>query len=94
VKGQSAVHQVVRILFLADTHLGIDLPRRPRIERRRRGHDFFANYERALQAARDLAVDAVVHGDDSRRPPGPDVTVGHAVSRCPGLKAGLGGGVP
>jgi DNA repair exonuclease SbcCD nuclease subunit len=58
------VHRVVRILFLADTHLGIDLPRRPRIERRRRGHDFFANYERALQAARALAVDAVVHGGD------------------------------
>jgi DNA repair exonuclease SbcCD nuclease subunit len=56
--------RVVRILFLADTHLGIDLPRRPRIGRRRRGHDFFANYERALQAARDLAVDAVVHGGD------------------------------
>ncbi|HET6948329.1 MAG TPA: metallophosphoesterase [bacterium] len=55
---------MVRILFLADTHLGLDLPRRPRIERRRRGHDFFANYERGLQAARDLAVDAVVHGGD------------------------------
>jgi len=35
-----------------------------RIERRRRGHDFFANYERALQAARDLAVHAVVHAGD------------------------------
>jgi DNA repair exonuclease SbcCD nuclease subunit len=58
------VQRVVRILFLADTHLGLDLPLRPRIERRRRGHDFFANYERALQAARDLAVDAVVHGGD------------------------------
>jgi len=58
------VHRVVRILFLADTHLGFDLPRRPRIDRRRRGPDFFANYERALQAARDLAVDAVVHGGD------------------------------
>jgi DNA repair protein SbcD/Mre11 len=55
---------VIRILFLADTHLGFDLPARPRIERRRRGHDFVANYERALQAARDLAVHAVVHGGD------------------------------
>jgi DNA repair protein SbcD/Mre11 len=55
---------VIRILLLADTHLGIDLPARPRIERRRRGHDFFANYERALQAARDLRVHAVVHGGD------------------------------
>jgi DNA repair protein SbcD/Mre11 len=55
---------LIRILFLADTHLGIDLPARPRIERRRRGHDFLANYERALQAARDLQVHAVVHGGD------------------------------
>jgi DNA repair exonuclease SbcCD nuclease subunit len=58
------VHGVVRLLLLADTHLGLDLPRRPRIERRRRGDDFFANYERALEAARDLVVDAVVHGGD------------------------------
>ena len=54
----------IRILLLADTHLGFDLPARPRIERRRRGHDFLANCERALQAARELAVHAVVHGGD------------------------------
>lgn len=54
----------VRLLLFADTHLGFDLPTRPRIDRRRRGHDFFANYERVLQAARDHAVDAVVHGGD------------------------------
>jgi len=54
----------VRLLLLADTHLGLDLPARPRIERRRRGHDFFANYERTLQAARDHEVHAVVHGGD------------------------------
>jgi len=63
----------VRILLLADTHLGIDLPARPRVERRRRGHDFLANYERALEAARRQAVHAVVHGGDvfyrSRVPP-------------------------
>ncbi len=62
--GGPAVQPAVRILLLADTHLGIDLPRRPRVERRRRGHDFAANYERALQAARDHAVQAVVHGGD------------------------------
>ncbi|HEY7567365.1 MAG TPA: metallophosphoesterase [Gemmatimonadaceae bacterium] len=55
---------VVRILFLADTHLGFDLPVRPRIERRRRGHDFLANYTTALQPALDSAVDLVVHGGD------------------------------
>ena len=53
-----------RILLFADTHLGFDLPARPRIARRRRGDDFFANYERVLQAARHHAVHAVVHGGD------------------------------
>ncbi len=62
--GARRLPPVIRLLLLADTHLGIDLPRRPRIVRRRRGHDFFANFERALQAARDHAVHAVVHGGD------------------------------
>jgi hypothetical protein len=39
---------IIRILFLADTHLGFDLPFRPRIQRRRRGPEFFANFKRAL----------------------------------------------
>jgi DNA repair exonuclease SbcCD nuclease subunit len=54
----------VRVLLVADTHLGFDLPFRPRIERRRRGHDFFANFETALQPALDGDVDLVVHGGD------------------------------
>lgn len=57
-------HAVVRVLFVADTHLGFDLPFRPRIERRRRGHDFFANFERALRPAYEGNVDLVVHGGD------------------------------
>jgi len=56
--------EVVRILLLADTHLGFDLPVRPRIARRRRGHDFLTNYATALQPALDGAVDLVVHGGD------------------------------
>ena len=59
--GQGAV---ARILLIADTHLGFDLPLRPRVQRRRRGHDFFANLDRALQPALDGEVDAVVHGGD------------------------------
>ena len=55
---------VVRILFLADTHLGFDLPLRPRIKRRRRGHDFLANYATALAPALAGEVDLVVHGGD------------------------------
>ena len=53
-----------RILFLSDTHLGFDLPMRPRVSMRRRGPDFFANYERALRAAVVGGYDAVVHGGD------------------------------
>jgi exonuclease SbcD len=64
---------VPRILLVADTHLGFDQPRRPRIERRRRGEDFFANYDRVLQAARAHQVNVLVHGGDvlfrSRVPP-------------------------
>lgn len=54
----------VRILLLADTHLGFDHPVAPRIRRRRRGHDFLANYLRALEPARAGEVDLVVHAGD------------------------------
>jgi DNA repair exonuclease SbcCD nuclease subunit len=54
----------IRILFLADTHLGFDLPTRARIQRRRRGHDFLANYATALAPALAGDVDVVVHGGD------------------------------
>jgi DNA repair exonuclease SbcCD nuclease subunit len=55
---------IVRILFLTDTHLGIDFPFRPRIQRRRRGPDFFSNFEKALAPALTGEVDCVVHGGD------------------------------
>ena len=55
---------IIRILLLADTHLGFDLPFRPRIKRRRRGPEFFANFEQALMPALKGEVDAVVHGGD------------------------------
>ncbi len=54
----------VRILFLADTHLGIDLPARPRVERPRRGDDFFESFERALAPAWRGETDLVIHGGD------------------------------
>lgn len=63
---------VIRILLLADTHLGFDLPVNPRVNRRRRGHDFLANYAAALQPALAGEVDLVVHGGDvfnRSRPP-------------------------
>jgi len=54
----------IRILFLADTHLGFDLPTRARVQRRRRGHDFLANYATSLAPALAGEVDMVVHGGD------------------------------
>ncbi len=54
----------MRLLFLSDSHLGFDFPFRPRIERRRRGPDFFANFQRALAPALRGRVDAVLHGGD------------------------------
>jgi DNA repair protein SbcD/Mre11 len=58
------VNERIRILFLADTHLGFDLPIRARVQRRRRGNDFLANYATALRPALDGQVDLVVHGGD------------------------------
>jgi len=54
----------MRVLFVSDTHLGFDLPTRPRVARRRRGHDFFENFDRALEPARCGEVDVVLHGGD------------------------------
>ena len=62
--GTSKKLSAIRILLVADTHLGFDLPVRPRVERRRRGHDFLANFQRALQPALRGEVDLVVHGGD------------------------------
>ena len=55
---------VIKVLLLADTHLGFDLPSRPRSERRRRGPDFFAMTRLALKPALCGEVDLVVHGGD------------------------------
>ncbi|HPN35617.1 MAG TPA: DNA repair exonuclease [bacterium] len=68
-----AFHNAVRLLFLADTHLGLDAPLRPRVQRRRRGADFMANYLKALTPALQQEVDLLLHGGDmffrSRVPP-------------------------
>ncbi len=55
---------IARILLLADTHLGFDMPIRPRVDRRRRGPDFFISYERVLDAVSVHRADLVVHGGD------------------------------
>lgn len=65
----------IRVLFLADSHLGIDLPLRPRVKRRRRGDDFLANYAAALEPARRGEADLVVHGGDVFDVPGVSASV-------------------
>jgi DNA repair exonuclease SbcCD nuclease subunit len=55
---------LLRVLLVADTHLGFDDPPHPRVERRRRGPDFLRNLELALEPALRGEVDAVVHGGD------------------------------
>ena len=54
----------VRILLLADSHVGFDLTLAPRVARRRRGHDFLANHSAALEPAVRGEVDLVVHAGD------------------------------
>lgn len=54
----------VRILVLSDTHLGVDLPARPRSERPRHGERFFASFEQAIAPAFAGELDLVVHLGD------------------------------
>ena len=67
----------VRILLLADSHIGFDLPVQPRVGRRRRGHDFLANYATALEPAFAGEVDLVVHGGDVFDRPTVDATAAY-----------------
>ncbi|MEM5775565.1 MAG: metallophosphoesterase, partial [Anaerolineaceae bacterium] len=53
-----------RVLLFGDTHIGLDFPLHPRIERRRRGDDFLRNFRLALRPALEGRVDAVIHGGD------------------------------
>jgi len=54
----------IRVVFCSDTHLGFDYPIRPRVDKPRRGPDFFANFQRVLDHARRTRADLVVHGGD------------------------------
>lgn len=55
---------MVRALLFGDTHLGFDLVAHPRVERRRRGLDFQANYERVVAHALWSQPDLVIHSGD------------------------------
>ncbi len=54
----------LRVLLLADSHLGFDLPLAPGSGGGGVGPDFLANYRRALEPALSGEVDLVVHGGD------------------------------
>jgi len=55
---------MLKIVFFADTHLGVDYPIKPKIEQRRRGNDFFDNYKKVLDYAVESKADLVLHGGD------------------------------
>jgi DNA repair exonuclease SbcCD nuclease subunit len=54
----------INIIFFSDTHLGFDYPLRPRVNKRRRGEDFFNNFETVLSYAKTKQCDLVIHGGD------------------------------
>lgn len=79
VTGGRAIPRSLKVLCVSDTHVGYDHPIRARVERRRRGPDFLANFERALLPAHRGEVDLVIHGGDlfhRSRPPAPIVAAG------------------
>ena len=53
-----------RIVVFGDTHLGFDTAVNARVERRRRGDDFDANFERVLTYTRETRADVLVHCGD------------------------------
>lgn len=60
-----------RILHLADTHIGADMPANPRYRGPRRGDDLVASYRTALQRALEYEVDLVIHAGDVFDRPNP-----------------------
>ena len=58
------IKQKVNIVFLSDTHLGLDYPLKPRIMRQHRGTDFFQNFETVLAYAVQIKADLVIHAGD------------------------------
>ena len=54
----------IHIVFFSDTHLGYDFPIRPRVVKKRRGQDFFRNFESVLSYTINNQIDLIVHGGD------------------------------
>lgn len=79
----------LRILHLADSHIGSQLPARPRRrDEWRRGDDIVQSYQRVLQRAREYDVDLVLHAGDVFDEPHPsDAAVTAAASPLLSLAA-------
>jgi DNA repair protein SbcD/Mre11 len=54
----------IKIIFLADSHLGFDFILRPKKEKRRRGPDFFTNFDKIIEYAKQVKADLIIHGGD------------------------------
>lgn len=83
---------MIRILHTADSHIGVDLPARPRRFGARRGDDIVRSFERVLALAQEHAADLVIHaGDlfDRSRP-----TAGAVMAATQPLRALAEAGIP
>lgn len=83
---------VIRVLHLADSHIGAQLPARPRLKIARRGDDFVRSYERVLDRALEQNVDLVLHAGDVFDQPRPS-SAAMAAAAGPLLRV-AGAGVP
>ncbi|MFN8255731.1 MAG: DNA repair exonuclease [Bacteroidales bacterium] len=54
----------IKIIFLADSHLGFDFILKPKKEKRRRGPDFFKNFDKIIEYAKQVKADLIIHGGD------------------------------
>lgn len=61
----------MKILHIADSHIGAGLPLRPRRKMRRRGDDVIASYRRAVGVAFERDVDLLIHAGDLFDMPAP-----------------------
>ena len=53
----------IKIIFFSDTHLGIDYPLR-KTSKPHRGEDYFNNFFKVLDRAKEINADLIIHGGD------------------------------
>ncbi len=72
---------MLKILHLADSHIGVDLPARPRKKMPRRGEEIIDSYHRACRMALAHEVDLVIHAGDVFDLPTPSSAAIHAAAQ-------------